>query len=475
MTTTHHLRTLTHGLHALAVLLLAALWLAACSRPKAEVPAHSRPVSEAPHTFPDCRDVVIPPNIAPLNMQVKNAGTAFVANISAGSHSITAAAGADGVLQFDSLQWRTLLTQTRGHDLRVSLYAQREGEWVSLPAYTMHVAEEEIDRYLSYRLIEPSYEIYRQLGLYQRDLEGFGVRTIYENNRRYESDHNHCINCHNYQNHSTRRMLFHVRGKHGGTVFVENGKAVKMNMKSDSLLASAVYPTWHPQHNWVVFSSNQTGQAFHLRNPQKIEVIDYGSDLIFYDAERHTVCNVLKTDADLETFPCWAPDGRKLYYCSAHVPQFEGLNTDQRRDLVTNLYAQLHYNVMSMTFDPATRTWGAPQVEVDCAAMGRSDLAFITVGRNTESRARNTVSSGAVMAHSACRRRSRSAAMPAISGSRAMGHCHQYRGPADNAPTMRMFSSAWRPMPSSDVGTAPHLSATNTADSTMPIAAIVAA
>lgn len=372
MTTTHHLRTLTHGLHALAVLLLAALWLAACSRPKAEVPAHSRPVSEAPHTFPDYRDVVIPPNIAPLNMQVKNAGTAFVAHISAGSHFITAAAGADGVLQFDSLQWRTLLTQTRGHDLRVSLYAQREGEWVSLPAYTMHVAEEEIDRYLSYRLIEPSYEIYRQLGLYQRDLEGFGVRTIYENNRRYESDHNHCINCHNYQNHSTRRMLFHVRGKHGGTVFVENGKAVKMNMKSDSLLASAVYPTWHPQHNWVVFSSNQTGQAFHLRNPQKIEVIDYGSDLIFYDAERHTVCNVLKTDADLETFPCWAPDGRKLYYCSAHVSQFEGLNTDQRRDLVTNLYTQLHYNVMSMTFDPATRTWGAPQVEVDCAAMGRS-------------------------------------------------------------------------------------------------------
>ena len=68
MTTTHHLHTLTHGLHTLAVLLLAALWLAACSRPKAEVPAHSRPVSEAPHTFPDYRDVVIPPNIAPLNM-----------------------------------------------------------------------------------------------------------------------------------------------------------------------------------------------------------------------------------------------------------------------------------------------------------------------------------------------------------------------------------------------------------------------
>lgn len=76
-------------------------------------------------------------------------------------------------------------------------------------------------------------------------------------------------------------MLFHVRGEHGGTVFIENGKVEKRIMKSDSILAGATYPTWHPTRNWVVFSSNQTGQTFHIRNKQKVEVVDYGSDLVF--------------------------------------------------------------------------------------------------------------------------------------------------------------------------------------------------
>lgn len=359
-----------HTAQCLAI--CAAAWaLVACS-PQAVVPENATTINEKVSIYPDYRDITIPANIAPLNIQVKSAGSEYVGCVECGSNRVVAAAGKDGILQFDSLEWKKLLTDARGKALNVTLYAERDGQWVRFPSYNIEVAKEDIDRYLSYRLIEPSYELYRQMGLYQRDLENFNVKTIYENNRTFENENNHCVNCHNYQNYSTKHMLFHVRGEHGGTVFIENGKVEKRIMKSDSILAGATYPTWHPTRNWVVFSSNQTGQTFHIRNKQKVEVVDYGSDLVFYDVDKREFRNILKTDSDLETFPCWSPDGSKIFYTSAHVPMFANVPDTVRRDNVSKIYKDLHYNVMSISFDAATGKFGTPQMEVDCAALGKS-------------------------------------------------------------------------------------------------------
>lgn len=345
--------------------------LTACSR-EAAVPEQSTPVKEQASIYPDYRDIIIPPNIAPLNVQVKSEGLSFAARLSCGKEELVSAAGSDGKFEFDTLAWRKLLKAARGADITVELYAEREQGWVSFPAYKISVAQEPIDRYLSYRLIEPSYELYRQLGLYQRDLETFDVTTIYENNRTYEEKENHCVNCHTFQAGDTRRMLFHVRAKHGGTVFVNDGKAEKINMQCDSILSSTVYPTWHPTQPWVVFSSNQTGQAFHMVNKQKVEVMDYGSDLVFYDVEANRLSNILKTELDLETFPCWSADGRKLFYCAAHVEAFRGKTKEQRMDIIPVICDSVRYNLMSMTFDAATRTFGAPVTEFDCVALNKS-------------------------------------------------------------------------------------------------------
>lgn len=350
----------------------AAAWAFVACSPQAVVPENATTINEKVSIYPDYRDITIPANIAPLNIQVKSAGSEYVGCVECGSNRVVAAAGKDGILQFDSLEWKELLTDARGKALNVTLYAERDGQWVRFPSYNIEVAKEDIDRYLSYRLIEPSYELYRQMGLYQRDLENFNVKTIYENNRTFENENNHCVNCHNYQNYSTKHMLFHVRGEHGGTVFIENGKVEKRIMKSDSILAGATYPTWHPTRNWVVFSSNQTGQTFHIRNKQKVEVVDYGSDLVFYDVDKREFRNILKTDSDLETFPCWSPDGSKIFYTSAHVPIFANVPDTVRRDNVSKIYKDLHYNVMSISFDAATGKFGTPQMEVDCAALGKS-------------------------------------------------------------------------------------------------------
>lgn len=352
-------------------LITTALLLASCSR-EAVVPQDAQPVKEAADIFPDYRDIVIPPNIAPLNVQVKSEGEEFVAALEGGGKQLVADAGKDGKLQLDSLQWKDLLNAAKGGDVSVTLYARRNGGWVSFPTYSLHVAPEPIDRYLSYRLIEPGYELYRQLGLYQRDLEGFDVATIYENNRVFEEENNHCVNCHNYQNYSTDRMLFHVRAAHGGTVFVQNGKAERLNMLSDSTAGNAVYPSWHPSRNWVVFSTNKTGQAFHVTHPDRVEVVDYGSDLLFFDAAHNTISNILKTDDTFETFPCWAPDGKKIYYCSAYVPEFKGVADSTAMDLILKVCRNVRYDVMSLTFDEQTRTFGPPVVEVACAADQKS-------------------------------------------------------------------------------------------------------
>lgn len=360
------------SLKSIFITILGAGFLTACST-DAVVPADSTPVDEQAAIYPDYRDIIVPPNICPLNVQIKSEGDEFVAAIAGKDGApLTAAAGKDGKLFFDPQAWSDLLGKNTGGDLTVTLYASRNGAWVKHPDYKIHVAPEAIDRYLSYRLIEPGYELYRQVGLYQRDLETFEQKPIYENNRSYDSINNHCVNCHNYQSYDTKRMLFHVRAKHGGTVIVDNGKAKKVNMKCDSILSSTVYPTWHPRKNWLVFSSNQTGQAFHMDDRQKIEVVDYGSDLVFYDADRNTLTNILRTDSVLETFPCFAPDGKKLYYCSAPVPIFKGRNDKERQDIITAIYDSVRYDLMSLTFDEQTQRFGKPVLEVDCRALGQS-------------------------------------------------------------------------------------------------------
>ena len=349
----------------------AIMLLSACGS-EVSIPQDASPAEEEARIYPDYRDITIPPNIAPLNFRIDGGGEEFVARIGNEASEVITAASKDGIVKMDSTEWRNLLAENRGRDLSVSLYAKKDGQWLKYPDYKLSVAKEAIDPYLSYRLIEPGYELYRQVGLYQRNLSSFEQKPIYENNRSYDSINNHCVNCHNFQNYDTKRMIFHVRAKHGGTIIADNGKVKKVNMKCDSILSSTVYPTWHPTKPWIVFSSNQTGQAFHVVDKQKVEVMDYGSDLVFYDAEANTLTNILKTEADLETFPAFSPDGKKLYYCSAHVAQFEGKTTAQRMDMVINIDDSIRYNVMSMTFDPATRRFGQPVMEVDCAAMGKS-------------------------------------------------------------------------------------------------------
>lgn len=323
--------------------------------------------------YPDYRDVVIPSNIAPLNFQVIDPeADDFVVELK-GTHGDAIVVGSieEGVIEIDTTAWRNMLKENKGADITVSVYAHHTGGWVLNKPHTLTVAEEDIDPYLSYRLIEPGYELYRQVGLYQRNLTNWDEQPIYENNRTF-SDDNHCVNCHNYQNYSTQNMLFHVRSNHGGTMIIKDGKAQKIQIKDEHIASAGVYPSWHPEHPWVAFSTNKTGQSFHLYGEEKIEVIDHASDLLFYDTEKNEVKHILRSMDYLETFPCWAPDGKTLYYCSAYLPQLKDIADSLAAPHILLKYDSVHYNLMSLSFDEKTQTFGTPQMVVDAATTNHS-------------------------------------------------------------------------------------------------------
>lgn len=331
-------------LHIIISSWLMMLLMAACNgRP--EVPATAMETQEAAVLYPSIDSTVVPPSIAPLNCRYVGQADEVVARIG----SVIAYQDNDE-LCWDEDEWHALLQDNRGKTLPLDIWSRHDGTWRHHPTQHIMVAEEDIDSFLVYRLIEPGYELYRQLGLYERNMTNFEERALVENNRQYDTIHNHCLNCHNFQAYDTRRWLFHIRGGHGGTMIVEDGQPKKIDMRNDSILAAGVYPSWHPTENLVALSTNKTGQMFHTYHKERIEVLDSESDLILYDPGHNTVQNIIKTDSVLETFPCWAPDGRTLYYCAAPAAA---------------RYDSLIYSIHAMDFDPATRVFGPSRVVVE--------------------------------------------------------------------------------------------------------------
>ena len=178
-----------------------------------------------------------------------------------------------------------------------------------------------------------------------------------------------CINCHNYQQYNPDRMQFHARQNLGGTVIAYDGNIQKINMGNDSILSAGVYPTWHPWLKLIVYSTNMTGQLFHSVDPNKIEVFDVESDLIAYDVAKNEVTNIENDPAELECFPFWAPDGKTLYYCSAH---FEYKDTVDKGKEFIQRTDEVKYNLYKKSFNPETLQFGPRELVFAADSLDKS-------------------------------------------------------------------------------------------------------
>ena len=346
--------------------------LTACHR--ATVPAEYVKSEQLPEIYPDYIDVTVPVNIAPLTFELlpspakKADFTQMVARYSFGDEGIVCG-GSDLKACPDIDDWRQLAAKAQGKAIQVEVYAENDVKWTLFKPFNIYVSPDSIDPYISYRLISPSYVTYEELTLNQRCLENYDERVIVSNMLCSDEVDGQCVNCHNYQQQNPERFQFHARQKHGGTFVAYDGEYKKVNMKNDSILSAGVYPSWHPWLKLIAYSTNKTMQSFHTLDINKIEVLDSESDLIVYDIDRNEVMNVENDPHEFEIFPFWAPDGRYLYYGSAHF-EYEADTVNTSETVARS--KEIKYSIYRKRFDPDTREFGPREMVFDAAGMGKS-------------------------------------------------------------------------------------------------------
>lgn len=340
-------------------IVLLAVLLAACS---GGAPASFEKSSSKPMLSPDYTDITVPSNIAPLNFNIGNEADRYITVFESGSKSL-AIKGKQVCIS--ARKWKAL--KTNG-PINVTVFTKNDGKWTAMQPFRIDLSDD-IDPFISYRQIMPSVEAYERLSIIQRSLESFKTKVIFANSMNQTTQNGQCINCHHYRNYSTDNMQFHARQYQGGTIMVIDGDLRKVNLKTDSTISAGVYPAWHPTHDYIAYSTNLTFQSMHSADHNRIEVTDEISDLILYDIRNNSVSIIENDSTQFECFPAWSPDGRMLYYVSAH---YDAPFDENRRDKVFNDHSVIKYNLYCKPFDPDTRTWGKSEILFDAAAIGKS-------------------------------------------------------------------------------------------------------
>ena len=338
------------------------LLLSSCGGPS--VPSVFTQKDQLPAIYPDYTQVTVPVNMAPLSFEYDGEADEMVARYAVGNDDIVC----NGQPAID--EWHSLAQKAKGNAITVEVYTRNGDQWTRFKPFSIFVSQDSIDPYISYRLIAPSFISYEALTINQRCLENYDESVIYDNKLcGFEKD-GQCINCHHYQWYNPQRLQFHARQYQGGTVIAYDGKMKKVNMRNDSILSAGVYPAWHPWLNLIVYATDKTLQNFHTVNPNKVEVYDEESDIIAYNVETDEVTNLENCDTEFEVFPAWAPDGKALYYCSAHFERQDTATTKAKE--VQRRFRELKYSIYRKAFDPDTRQFGPRELVFDAAARDSS-------------------------------------------------------------------------------------------------------
>lgn len=332
-----------------------------CLSCSVSVPTTEEEYDILPPVYPDYMDVTIPPNIAPLRFRLNTSSEEAIAVLSCHSFQIIEKAK-NGNFMFRIKDWKKLMEHAKGHDIEVKLYEKKDNKWFLYPSFRIHVANEEIDNYLAYRLIPPGYELWYEMGIYQRDITSWDEKAILTNKK----TGNNCINCHSFCMQNPTQMLFHMRESHAGTYIWNNGELQRISGKIAENIPSLVYPYWHPSGKYIAFSTNTTTQMFHMGDKNRIEVYDVSSDVLVYNLKKNEIItdSLIFSSNAFETFPIFSPDGKALYFCSSKAQQ------------MPEDYKKVKYDICRINFHPETGRFGQKVDTIVYASKDNQSVVF---------------------------------------------------------------------------------------------------
>jgi len=319
---------------------------------------------------PDYAGSVIPPNTAPLNFIIQQDGVGYFVKIHSEKGKPIEIFSKTPTILIPKRAWHELLDLNRGRQLNMDVYVESgagassskaENErWSRFQTLTVEIAREDIDTFLVYRRIRPGHRIWRDMGIYQRNLSNFDESLIL-NNGYFKHG---CVNCHTFCRNRTEKMLIGIRSVDYGSsaLLVEGNKVLKIGTKLG-------YTSWHPSGRVAAFSVNKVRQFFHSAASEVRDVIDFDSLMAYYLVDSKTVKTTpaLARKDRLETYPTWSADGRYLYFCSAPI-------TWADRNVVPETYAQIKYDLVRTSYDIDRDQWGPLESVLSAENTGLSIL-----------------------------------------------------------------------------------------------------
>lgn len=342
--------------------LLAAL--ASCKGPGEAELAYMRSLS-APGAgiWPDYAGCCVPVNIAPLNFYVLPPHSGFELRLYGNGPDTLRLKGRHRV-RFPEKAWRKLLEENLHGRVFADIRLERSRGQDSCMGFSLTV-EDAIDRFMTCRLIEPVYQNSALLQTIETDLETARTRFLFDN-RLQETG---CENCHTYAQNEGDYLVYHVRFNRTGTFIVTPDSVVRVDLKCPDFPMGGVYPSWHPGKRLIAFGTSSAYPFVHSKDHlRRTEVYDSLGDILLYDIARNVILSdrrMAGKDSE-ETFPCWSPDGKSLFFCQAANPPRDSMEDD------TEFAKKIKYSLIRASFDEETGRFGRFDTLIDAAVTGKT-------------------------------------------------------------------------------------------------------
>lgn len=261
-------------------------------------PESVQPADRLLMLYPEYQDVTIPYNVAPLNFLVRNEGVdAVCVSVKGASDSLEINARGNKAI-FPLKAWRALLEAEKEHTLEVTVTARTDGRWLRYPSFAWQVVADKLDAYVSYRLIEPGYEVWNTLQIRERVIIPM------------------------FHTESNRRLEVYDTVSDLAVADFDGNRMILSPLTADSTVLET-FPTFSADGKWIYYCSAPT-----VPLPDSVQQLRYSLCRIAFDANHGAWGDRVDTlwNARLEKgsvcHPKASPDGRYLLYTVADYGTF---------------------------------------------------------------------------------------------------------------------------------------------------------